>query len=578
MSNSLINELINPTAGEKKFVRLIDSIQEENSHYDFRLYFEPEGHDKFPDFVLYSPTFGISFFEIKDDSIGNVESFDLHKMKVNRKSGLIPINFDRKQLVFDYIDEFRLVGPSIPVSMLYVFPNLSELDLQQKFQFDTSRKDNPFIYKGDFLETDLFLERVKNHRKFVYRETEKSKLVALNRITRRVSQSVIHKRKDGVLEPGLFENIESESNIFVLSKKQEQTLNKFMNLRGFRFLKGHAGTGKTVLIISRADFLAKTFPNSKILITYYTSQLDGVFHHLMNKFPEQITAQRLGQFCNSKILANTIKKENNEEYKKYYSQCAEIISDSSHEYNKFYDFILVDEGQDFTPELGLIIEKLAKGKDHKNKNVLVSFDDFQALNIKEKVDTTNTFRGKQRGRVKILSDSFRTPIEVAERASRLIDEKIESVRSVKNAFILKSFKNNKEIIPWIKQAIEKARLNEKLKIELRDIAIIYPHLSALHKHVRHELNKLAIPLQYYNKTTSKSIIMESNTVKVLSSTYAKGLEFRIVFLIYFDELNEQGQETVNKKAREHLYVSMTRTKEYLFVLKCKSNSLIDLIM
>lgn len=579
MSQTLINELINATDGEKSFVRLIDNLQDENPEYDFQLYYEPEGYDKFPDFVLYSPYFGITFFEIKDYSIESVNTFDLQHMKVNRKEGLLTFRFHRPSVVLDYIDEFKQIGQSIPVSILYVFPNISELDIQQKFNFDIDRIDNPFIYKDDFIDFDVFINKIKSHRKFTYKETEKSKIVAINRITRQSPKSIITRNKNGILEPGLFENLNSEDNIFVLDKQQQITLNKFMSKQGYRFLKGHAGTGKTVLIISRAEFLANTFINSKILITYYTSQLDGVFHHLMNKYPGQITAQRMGQFCNSHLQPNQEVKQDIQYWEKYYSQCINIISSNNHKYNGYFDFIFVDEGQDFTFELGVIIEHLAKGNDFKNKNVLIAFDDFQALNTANKVDTTDTFKGKQRGRVKKLEIAYRTTEQIAEKASKLINENIVSTRSNKDSFKIKYFKSNQDIITFIQKAINKALNNQTLKIELRDIAIIYPHLGMLHQKTKNLIKEsnLTTPIQYYNKRISKSIMMEHNTVKVLSSTYSKGLDFKIVFLIYFEELSEQGKEVTNKKAREHLYVSMTRAKEYLFVLSIKHTPILDII-
>src|SRR5690606_24401706 len=124
-------------------------------------------------------------------------------------------------------------------------------------------------------------------------------------IQRKLPPSVMEKGKNASITPTLFdgikEDVKEEKALFLLSKKQEHTLRKFMNHQGYRFLKGHAGTGKTVLIIARAQFLAERFPKAKIFITYYTSQLDGVFYHLQKRFPEQITAQRMARFCYHKI-------------------------------------------------------------------------------------------------------------------------------------------------------------------------------------------------------------------------------------------------------------------------------------
>ena len=72
--------------------------------------------------------------------------------------------------------------------------------------------------------------------------------------------------------------------------------------------------------------------------------------------------------------------------------------------------------------------------------------------------------------------------------------------------------------------------------------------------------------------------LDSNSVKLLSSTYCKGLDFKIVFLIYFDELSEEGQELSNKKANEHLYVSLTRALNHVIVFSKKESPLLNKIL
>ena len=65
------------TPGEKQFARLWQNVQEEyKDNFELRLYFEPNGPQKHPDFALYSSLHGIILFEIKDHTINQIEEFN----------------------------------------------------------------------------------------------------------------------------------------------------------------------------------------------------------------------------------------------------------------------------------------------------------------------------------------------------------------------------------------------------------------------------------------------------------------------------------------------------------------------
>ena len=86
-------------------------------------------------------------------------------------------------------------------------------------------------------------------------------------------------------------------------------------------------------------------------------------------------------------------------------------------------------------------------------------------------------------------------------------------------------------------------------LELKDFAIIFPHHSAIRNKAENEMQYLKKPYQKYSTKPGKVMKLGSNSIKLLSSTYCKGLDFKIVFLIYFDELSEEGPELSNKEGK-----------------------------
>ena len=578
MESVLINDLVNPTPGEREFVQIINEIAEDNTELSLRLYYEPEGSGCYPDFALYSNYHGIVLFEIKDHSISSVEEFNPQYAKLAYENGVKSLKFNRSKSI-EWHTEFQEANVAIPVSELYVFPNLTAYDLHYEYNIDTTAKNNQFILSDDLNSDDIFLNRIKYHsQKYLkfYRADKRTEEVALSKITRKIGSPIIGKSSDGILQTSMFDEIlrndNKEETLIVLSKQQESFHRKFLNRKGFRFLKGHAGTGKTLLLIAQAEFLAQRVSSVQIFITYFTSQLDSIFHHLQSKYPKNITVERMGQYCSRKIRQKT----NKENWDDYFEDCLSLMKEDK-KLQKIYDYIFVDEGQDFRPSIGKMVELMAKGDDFKTKNVVVAFDDFQALNNKSKVDTTETFKGKQRGRVKKLDTSYRTPIEIAERAERLIGEKIESFRSVPSAFNHHRLKENETIGDFINGVVRRIKTSPSYNIDFRDIAIIYPN----HGFIRNRINEVVssiTPLQIYSPQASKTITKEKNIIKCFSSSYCKGLDFKVVFIIMFDEIPESGNEPINEKPNEHLYVSLTRSLEYVFVITKKQSELIDLIL
>ena len=131
-----------------------------SDNFELRLYFEPNGPQKHPDFALYSSLHGIILFEIKDHTINQIEEFNHQECDLLYNDEPKNIRFTRK-LAIQYIDEFKKVGESIPVSKFYVFPYLREQNLKDKFQFDTSNSSNPFLFADDFDDFDRLLRKTR---------------------------------------------------------------------------------------------------------------------------------------------------------------------------------------------------------------------------------------------------------------------------------------------------------------------------------------------------------------------------------------------------------------------------------
>ena len=127
----------------------------------------------------------------------------------------------------------------------------------------------------------------------------------------------------------------------------------------------------------------------------------------------------------------------------------------------------------------------------------------------------------------------------------------------------------------INSTIKKALESEEIEIKLNDIAIIYPSIGYSSRHIDNEIRDLNY---VYQKHTSRSPIDRSNNIiNVLSSRYCKGLDYKLVFLIHFEELNISKDDYQESKEAENLYVALTRTTNYAFIISSKPSVLIDVL-
>lgn len=155
-------------------------------------------------------------------------------------------------------------------------------------------------------------------------------------------------------------------------------------------IRGLAGSGKTVLLAMKAARLHKRFPDKKIAFVFYTKSLYTQATNLIRKYYNQIAddepnwdnlqvlhswgGQIVGNgfyysICKSCGLPpKTLRQGTLAEH------CKELLD--SNLLSELYDFILIDEAQDFPLEFFLLVQKVAKSP----KKVVVAYDELQTTN------------------------------------------------------------------------------------------------------------------------------------------------------------------------------------------------------
>jgi superfamily I DNA and RNA helicase len=293
-----------------------------------------------------------------------------------------------------------------------------------------------FLFKGDIDAMALYPKNV--HEKISKGTSEPR----ANRLNQQETETILkevftiddsdviptHKGKYAGLEASsnqLKTFLENDTTIKILDKHQKEYVEKKQN--GFLSIRGVPGSGKSVILTKRFERFSK-ISGKRILFVYFTGTLDRYYQKLLD-VPQQNNG--LGNI-NVMTFARLSQKFFNEHSRKYDYESRNASGEtilkkirSIKEYQKFigyFDFVLVDEGQDFPPSWAEILKIMTKG-DGVNKPITVAYDPDQNLSKAKIRDILNNFDiPRNSGNSVILNKVYRNTREVFEYAMTIIGD------------------------------------------------------------------------------------------------------------------------------------------------------------
>lgn len=169
---------------------------------------------------------------------------------------------------------------------------------------------------------------------------------------------------------------------------------------GVQRIRGLAGSGKTIVLALKAAYLHAQHPDWKIAVTFNTRSLKGQFKRLINTFFIEQTNEepdwdnlsiinswgapggtdRNGiyyNFCQAhglEYLDLTAAKHKFRQNFEFEGVCGKALSEAQ-SIKPYYDAILIDEAQDFSPEFLKLCYAFLKGE----KRLVYAYDELQNL-------------------------------------------------------------------------------------------------------------------------------------------------------------------------------------------------------
>jgi len=590
------------TAGERLLFRTLKTFLPD----DYIVYYEPEIQGRRPDFIIIGPDLGIVILEVKDYT----------------KNTLFQINHEEWQIVTSSGEQTFVKSPMKQAreNMFHVVDalkkdkNLVQLEGKYKFQLKFPYGHGVIFTRlnsKDFVEHDLYYviepslcltrDEIDPDKDSFSEEVLMEKILNMFVVPFRLREPLSNEDISAI-RYHLFPEVRISAEFKQPVPYQDQLLLSLHDIKTMdlhqenlakqigdknRLIRGVAGSGKTIILASRAKMLSKQNPDWKILILCYNISLANAIQqmitHMLNE-PEDLFDfdPATNNIQNKQITVRNFHAWLKHDLKVREHQLPTIIEklEKKEAILPTYDAVLIDEGQDFEADWLRLVSLLIN---EQTQSLLLVEDRAQTIYNRKRSYLQDTGLSFQ-GRSKVLSINYRNTHQIVTfawnfyRKHSLLKNKVVK-RELEGEIIAPQSTKRKGPEPGIikaKNFFEEMRLvarqakklNEEKKVSYEEMLILY-RVKRTHQHPIIDTIKKALGdenLPYYwiteNDVSKRSYEKEDGKIKISTIDSSKGLDFRAVFIVNIESM---PFPLVDNKEREVslFYIGMTRAQEYL---------------
>ncbi len=595
--------------GERIFYRFLRSVAKPDSKYIS--WYTPDIDGKEPDFILFSDDTGLIIFEVKDWALDQIVEANpkYFVLAIGNKTESRKSPFEQaRDYLYSVKDKIQKDGQlvsrepnvygklKIPMDYGIVFPNINKSEYTQKGFNQVTGNDKIFFWDDLYSESEIckdpsgqcFLNTLTKMFPPMFNfKINGKELAHLKGLIFPVVRIELPGR-----EPGEGYSHEVQ-RLRILDHHQEAIARKYDG--GHRIIVGPSGSGKTLILVHKAALLKKYNPAIKnILFVCFNITLVNYIKRLLSDKGVAlgeggVEIFHFYQLC-SKILGEEVLYEEDSDY---YRLVAQETLSKLKEKDLKYDAILVDEGQDFSDEMLMVITSLLNPK---TNSLTIALDDHQI--IYHHNQRWKDLGIQAQGRIHRLTHAYRSTREISDFASALIgngDEKSSDEREDSQELFpdtygvngpipeIKRLKSIEDLVTYVSGNIK--RLVESKEYPCSEIGIIYT-VKALHdmpdRHVPRMLERAlesrGILYKWASEDyqTKRFYDITTNSVTISTIHSAKGLDFSCVFLVGLDFL-EPGKMSWDQM-KNLTYVGLTRARHRLVIPYLNKTDLIGTLL
>ncbi|RFO96532.1 DNA helicase II [Rhodoferax lacus] len=374
----------------------------------------------------------------------------------------------------------------------------------------------------------------------------------------------------------LFDDNDSEAELpsimRVMDLQQEQLARSLGD--GHRVIHGVAGSGKTMILGYRAEYLAKaSTPTSKpVLILCFNEPLGVKLHSVMQAkgLGEQVHVRHFHKWCRDQLVAfgQPLPAQGPQMFDAMVDGVIRGV-ERKHIPSGQYQAVLIDEGHDFAPEWLKLVTQMV---DPSTNSLLLLYDDAQSIyeRARSKQFSFKSVGVQAQGRTTILKINYRNTRQILQTANLIASD------------LLTADDKDDDGIPLVKPISCGRDGQEPVLIRLPSLReeayAIADQLSAAHKE-GHAWGDMAIlchdyatmdlcatalnqrKLPFNVRKRSGDFNPRADAIQIMTMKVSKGLEFPVVALPGVGHMPAQGEDET--EAARVFYVAATRATQRL---------------
>jgi hypothetical protein len=581
------------TPGERRFAQRLEAKLED----DYLCWYDvPIGQSmRHPDFVVLHPRRGLLILEVKDWKLDTIQSITKSDVSLLTDKGLKhaanPLEQARQyahaavsvlekdpQLVFS---SGRMQGKLLfPWAYGVVLANINRKQFESTDLGDVLEPHRVICQDEmlDSVEMEAFQKRLWDM--FTVGGFGKLGLPQIDRVRWHMFPEIRLPAKQG----GLFDEVEAESaalpDILRVMDLQQEQLARSLG-EGHRVIHGVAGSGKTLILGYRAEYLAKVCTKPILILCYNKALAKRLEHWMQEKgVADKVIVQNFHAWCHRQLMAyNVGLPEGNAKREGYWDDMVDKVIrgvDNQMIPAGQYEAVMIDEGHDFKPEWFKLVVQMV---DPRTNALLVLYDDAQSIyDTGEKRNFSFKSVGVQaQGRTTVLKINYRNTQEILEFASHFAKELLMPSEAEEDGVprLLPVSAGQRGPKPMLiklptlkdeaKYIIEQFKAAHRDGTAWKDMAILYRNWNPVGKVINEAFAAAGIPI-----TGHKNIEFgdKQDTVKLITFHSSKGLEFPLVAIP--GASIPSGEEIATEDEARLLYVAMTRATKELLVLESEA--------
>ena len=595
------------TAGEKRVAEILRTQLDDACMVWYDI---PVGKKRrYPDFVILHPRRGLLFLEVKDWKVANFKRIAKSEADLLTNTGLVtkpnPL-LQARAYSFAVINQLKQDpqllqsegiysgGLKVPYAHGVVFSNILREHMQKLLTVDARDlvlPDHLVLYQED-LHDDVDAETIQEQLwgMFPYQFGEALSAAEVDRVRWHLFPEI---RIDATaLQGQLFPLAEAVETAFkrpvnsdtdavvipdlikVMDMQQEQLARNLGS--GHRVIHGVAGSGKTLILAYRCQYLAMK-STKPILVMCFNVTLAAKLRAMMvsKGLGDKVQAVHFHDWCAEQLRQHGIAVMAGE-YKIFERQVATVLQAVADGRipKEQYGAILIDEGHDFAAEW---LQVLTQMLDREEESLLLLYDDAQSIYRRGGLDFSLSSVGiKAQGRTSVLRLNYRNSCEILAFAAafasgywqnqELQDEDHIPVIAPEAAGISGPEPMVYACEDFVAEADKAAKCIQSWQtkgLALNKIAIL-AYTKEQAKQVSKILSEQGINAQLLLDGRSKKAYQpEDNSVAIMTLHSSKGLEFSHVVVMGVGQMGKVT-DRVNDDARV-LYVGLTRAQRVLVV-------------